>query len=77
MTASSDHAREFALNMANIWLEATTQCEARLTTSCAERGEQAGAVLQASPDIARIKEPQTKGSELDETARLIAWIRAA
>jgi hypothetical protein len=77
-TAYSDHARELAFKMASIWLEAARRCEAGLATSYAERGEQAGAVPQASPDVIRIKEPQAEGLELDDAAaRLIAWIRAA
>jgi hypothetical protein len=77
VTANSDHARELSLKMANIWLEAAVQCEASLTTSYAERGEEGRVVPKASPDMARIKEPQAKGSERDDAASLIAWIRAA
>jgi hypothetical protein len=76
-TAYSDAARELSLKMANIWLEAAMRCEAGLGTSYTERDEKADTVPQPSPDVVRIKEPQAKISELDDAARLIAWIRAA
>jgi hypothetical protein len=76
-TAYSDAARELSLKMANIWLEAAMRCEVGLATSYTERDEKADTVPQPSPDVVRIKEPQAKISELDDAARLIAWIRAA
>jgi hypothetical protein len=77
-TAYSDQARELSFKMVNIWVEAAMRCEAGLATSSTERDEKS-AVCHASPDdsVVRIKEPQAEGLELDDAARLIAWIRAA
>jgi hypothetical protein len=52
-TASSDAARELALKMAHIWLEAAMQCEAGLATSFTERHE--GAADEAVRLMARVK----------------------
>ena len=78
-TAYSDAARALSLKMASIWLEAAMRCEAGLATSYTEHGEESATARQASPNesAVKIKEPQAKILELDDAARLIAWIRAA
>jgi|SRR5271155_2459674 len=78
-TAYSDAARALSLKMASIWLEAAMRCEAGLATSYTERGEEGATAPQASPNdsAVKIKEPHAKILELDDAARLIAWIRAA
>ena len=78
-TASSDPARQLSLKMADIWLEAATQCEAGLATNFTERGEEAGAARQASPNdsAVRFNEPHVPRLELEEADRLMAWVKAA